>query len=655
MKRIFLLQLYFLLAFSTYAAIAAPHDVTFMASNTALSEQMKLADMYFFTEKYPEALILYRNAAAQGVVSAKSKIGWMYHFGKGIPRNYSEAMKWYQDAAVSGDATAQNYIGELFRDGLGVSRNYPEAVKWFLKSVLKNEQHAQINLAEMYENGFGVAQDYASAFGLYLKAARQDNTIANYKAGYFLQNGLGVNKDIKNSIGWYKTAANAGNVDALLALGEICFEGLFGDQNYDAARRWYERAADQGNAHAQYMLGLLYQNGLGIEQDNSVAIKWYKLSAQNGNKDALANLDNINKNKLNSPETYLLAAKAGDTSAMHNLGVMYDNGLGTSVDHVKAINWFIKEANKKSDSNEVYNLELRESLYKENFQALEDIAITLRKTKIKSSGGFWKLESFYDVISHPIDRNSDNDEHWQYIHERIDKWAKAYPESVTARIILGQFCLEYAWKARGTGYASTVSEKSWRIFHSRLEQAEMRLNEARLFSEKCPQWYSVMLKIAFSDGWEPKRFNELFAESIKSEPSYMAYYKAKSDYLSPKWYGNEGDTLGFANEVEQFIGGKQGLALFSQIIWFSCASSGDAFKFMQENIAAWDKIKKGYIYREELYGENLYDLNRFCYMAVFAGDKQTSKVLFNRIGNNWDKEVFVNKNLFDFHKANSFK
>ena len=126
-------------------------------------------------------------------------------------------------------------------------------------------------------------------------------------------------------------------------------------------------------------------------------------------------------------------------------------------------------------------------------------------------------------------------------------------------------------------------------------------------------------------------------------------------YLSPKWYGNDGDIVRFAEEMEQRFEGKEGLALYSHIVWIGFYNSGDVYKFMQQNLAVWKKIRQGCIYREELYGENYFDLSRFCYMAIFAGDKETSKKLFDRIGDNWDRTVFNSKNNFDNLKSSVFK
>ncbi len=567
-------------------------------------------------------------------------------------KDYAQAMKWYQEAANNDNPAAQNKIGELYKEGLGVKQDYLTAANWFVKSAAKRYDPAQLNLGVLYENGLGLAKDYSNAMGLYVQAARQGNAVASYKAGYFLQNGLGADKNIKSAIGWYKKAAEAGNVDSLLALGWICLKGLSDEPNYNAARIWYSRAANSGNAEAQNMLGYLYQNGLGAQQDINEAIKWYKLAAKNGNKDAEAALSSVNN--LNSQESFINAATKGDLDAMYNLAVSYDNGTGVKVDHVKALDWYIKVAIKKENAKEVYDLELRQKLFAEDFISLEEIAKGLRQKQTKSPTGAWQLEVYYDALSQPMSKNRDKAEHWKYLLDKIKKWNELYPDSITARIVMAQYYTEYP-VIRTDKPNSISDEGNEHESDNRQSTAELILNEALKLSERCPQWYVVMLKIASSQEWEESRLDDLFKESIKFEPTYMGYYAIMVDHLSQIWTDTNTDWIVFANKMEKFFGGHEGLAIFSHISWLALCQSRNASKFMQNNLAAWDKIKQGFVYREQIYGSNIYDLNRFCYMAIFAGDNELSRKLFNRIGDEWSDEAFVTKRNFEFHKANAFK
>ncbi len=292
-----------------------------------------------------------------------------------------------------------------------------------------------------------------------------------------------------------------------------------------------------------------------------------------------------------------------------------------------------------------YTEDLRKKLSEGKFEELEKIAESLRANKETFTGGSWKLEEFYDAISYLNDEI--NDEFWEINIKTLETWVKERPESITAKVALGNLLVQYAWKARGTGYASEVSEENFKLFYERLEKAEIVLNEAKKLPAKCPVWYEVMLSVAHSTGWEKERYNRLFEEAIKVEPYYSQFYISKVVYLLPQWYGEKGDLEKFAEQTYQRFPGKEGAMLYQEI--------GDQINhYYPQNLfkvttISWAKIKEGYLAREQTYGANSRVLNRFCQFAVFANDKETAKELFQRIGDKWDTGIW--KTYKDFQQA----
>jgi uncharacterized protein len=51
---------------------------------------------------YPEALRLFKIAAAKGNGLSMANVGWMYENGLGVPQDVIEAMKWYRRALDAG-------------------------------------------------------------------------------------------------------------------------------------------------------------------------------------------------------------------------------------------------------------------------------------------------------------------------------------------------------------------------------------------------------------------------------------------------------------------------------------------------------------------------------------------------------------------------
>ncbi len=90
-------------------------------------------------------------------------------------------------------------------------------------------------------------------------------------------------------------------------------------QSSDMAFILMREAAAKGNASATYEIGHRYLEGIGVERNYDNALQWLKLAA-------------------GSP--YYVA------DAMHDLGVMYERGLGVAVDGGVAETWHQKAAQK---------------------------------------------------------------------------------------------------------------------------------------------------------------------------------------------------------------------------------------------------------------------------------------------------------------------
>ena len=89
-------------------------------------------------------------AAEQGDATAQYRLGRIYHFGKGMPKDYAEAMRWYSKAAEQGYAIAQYNVGLMHAAGQGVPVDYAESVKWFRKAAEQGNADAQSILSGMY-------------------------------------------------------------------------------------------------------------------------------------------------------------------------------------------------------------------------------------------------------------------------------------------------------------------------------------------------------------------------------------------------------------------------------------------------------------------------------------------------------------------------
>ena len=72
-----------------------------------------------------------RAHALHGNRNAQTKLGTLYAFGEGIPRDRAEAVRWFRRAADQGHPLAQFYLGVAYAGGEGVTRDETEALARF--------------------------------------------------------------------------------------------------------------------------------------------------------------------------------------------------------------------------------------------------------------------------------------------------------------------------------------------------------------------------------------------------------------------------------------------------------------------------------------------------------------------------------------------
>jgi TPR repeat protein len=164
------------------------------------SDNLSLARNNYKRRNYKAAFKAYFPLAQQGNLEAQQRLGSIYEFGLGLPKDLKKADYWYRKAVADSGSQVLNpssmsSLGYLYSNGKGVQKDYRQAEAWYQKAANQGDPYAQARLGNMYENGLGVAKDYRQAEAWYRKAADQGNVIAKNRLEYMYKNGLGAIKD----------------------------------------------------------------------------------------------------------------------------------------------------------------------------------------------------------------------------------------------------------------------------------------------------------------------------------------------------------------------------------------------------------------------------------------------------------------------------
>src|SRR5271167_2742455 len=169
-------------SFAQTAANPELDALTAAAEHGDMSAQMKLGMRYYNSggrradTDYAAAMNWFRMAADQGNADAQDRVGMIYHFGYGVPRDEAQAAHWYELAAQGGNGHAQLQLVDMYQRGVGVPRDHQESRKWLDLYKAKHPDHS----AQFAWLWFAVALLAALAFALGL-AALQRNLLTGWK------------------------------------------------------------------------------------------------------------------------------------------------------------------------------------------------------------------------------------------------------------------------------------------------------------------------------------------------------------------------------------------------------------------------------------------------------------------------------------------
>ena len=273
----------------------------------------ELMDLYFgfvdyeigeIPEEDTEKAFTYLKAASdKGLPEAWAELGACYFAGLGVAPDEAKAQDLLEKAALKNIANAQMNLYVLMRDRAQTDEEKKNALYWLNQAIENNVPSALFETGTLYYHGMIYEQNFKKAFEYFTKAADAGSSEALSMLGAMYQQGQGVDQDLKKAADYFAKAAELGSITGLYNLGNAYMGGLGIEQDYEEAMNCFEDITDLEETF--YLMPDLEDK----QTRSDIALVFHRIQIYN--------------------LTYPMAH--------HNLGVMYQQGLGTDEDLTQAL------------------------------------------------------------------------------------------------------------------------------------------------------------------------------------------------------------------------------------------------------------------------------------------------------------------------------
>jgi hypothetical protein len=221
---------------------------------------------------------------------------------------------------------------------------------------------------------------------------------------------------------------------------------------------------------------------------------------------------------------------------------------------------------------------------------------------------------------------------WEQELEKISEWRQQNPASTAVDIAEAAILESWAWSARGTGYARTVTPEGWKLFHERMNRAQEVLLRAKDRSSSNPVWFYEYMEVALQLGWEPAEFRALYDAAISRFPDFHPLYFSMIRSLLPRWGGSIEQVDAYIAEVVKQTEKRQRKIMYARLYWYVAGAEGDDFSLFEDSAATWADMKTGFQQLTAATPKSSWNLNNFASFACRAGDADTYRKLRKKIG-----------------------
>lgn len=198
--------------------------------------------------------------------------------------------------------------------------------------------------------------------------------------------------------------------------------------------------------------------------------------------------------------------------------------------------------------------------------------------------------------------------------------------------VKGTVCVDWAWQARGSGVAATVTDKGWKLMAERLTEAQAALQKAYELDPKDSRAPTEMLNVLLGNNEPREEMEKWFKRAMDADPENFPACRNKAYYLTPKWNGSEEEELAFANECYNSDNWGGSLPFVLEEVHRGLADDSGAPETYYARPEVWKDIQRVYEPFLQAEPDNKRSRSAYCYYACRSGHWALANKQFEILG-----------------------
>ena len=199
-------------------------------------------------------------------------------------------------------------------------------------------------------------------------------------------------------------------------------------------------------------------------------------------------------------------------------------------------------------------------------------------------------------------------------------WRRRVRNSEMADLVEAMLLSEWAWSARGTGSANSISAQNLALYAYRSEMAAAALEEVADRASNNPLWYTLSLNVGLDQSKDREQLQAIFDQGFARVPKYRPLYRRMLRILMPRWGGSYEDVDKFINRINAQTGNENDFQRYAELYSDYARMEGDELDLFSDTPAFWSGLRIGYLGLVKRYPRSDVVFNSYANFACRAGD-----------------------------------